>query len=69
MSIEQNDWIALHNDDLQNGWNDWACRETDVFADFLDFAEFCYANNHLNASEWQAEYKRRVRRGVGRAVA
>lgn len=62
MSIEQNDWIALHMEDLQEGWSDWAHKETEVFFDFLDFAEFCYANQ---GKDFQAEYKRRVRRGVG----
>lgn len=64
--MAMNDWIAAHLGDLEDAWNEWARKETDVFADVIDFYEFCYANSHLSSAEWRTEYKRRVRRGVGR---
>lgn len=60
-----NDWIAKNITDLEAAWNEWARKETEIFADPLDFYEFCYVNR---GKDFRAEFKKRVRRGVGRAA-
>lgn len=67
--IEQNEWIELHLEDLDCAWNDWAHKETEVFFDEIDFHEFCFFHRNLSPSEWQQEYKRRVRRGIGQRMS